>query len=397
MDPTGIDERYDPPDSPRSVGWVRGQRLDLGPWRLELGGELARLEIEYECYGALNAEGSNVILVAHALTGDAHAAGWDAEASEQHRSYRLRKPGWWDTVIGPGKALDTERFCVICISNPGSCHGSTGPTSIDPASGRPYGLRFPLVTIGDWVRVQAAVLDRLGISRLYAVLGGSLGGQQSMEWALAYPERVERAIIMAAAPTLSAQGLGFNAVGRHAIINDSRFNGGDYYGSEAPEAGLAAARMLGHITYLSDAGMHERFGRKPQRPDGVPGELGFGVHFQIESYLDHQGRSFVDRYDANAYLYMTRAMDFYDAAGKWGEGDLQRACARIRSQVMVVSFSSDWLYPPRDSKAFAEAIIANRRCATYVEVPSQYGHDAFLVEHGPVERLLRAVLAEGRP
>jgi len=366
------------------------------PLSLELGGQLGPVEVEFETYGRLNAAKDNAILVCHALTGDAHVAGWDQQAEADGRAWRSRKPGWWDTVIGPGKAIDTDRWFVLCSNVIGSCYGSTGPSTIDPATGKVYGLRFPLVTIGDWVRVQARLLDELGIDRLHAVLGGSLGGQQALEWALRYPERVNKAAILAASNALSTQGLGFNAVGRHAIINDSHFHSGDYYGfDEAPDTGLTIARMLGHITYLSDEGMHAKFGRRPQKPETE--EFGFGVHFQVESYLDYQGRSFVNRYDANSYLYVTRAMDFYDAAARWGDGDLTAACSRIRSQVMVMSFSSDWLYTPRDCRAVADAILASGHPVTYTEVPSHYGHDAFLVEEHSVTRLLAPFLRGGCP
>ncbi|MFW5830461.1 MAG: homoserine O-acetyltransferase MetX [Planctomycetota bacterium] len=388
---------YDPPESPRSVGWTEPQHIRLAsqevPLALELGGTLGPVDIECECYGRLNAAKDNAILVCHALTGDAHAAGWDARADADGRGWRGRKPGWWDGVIGPGKAIDTDRWFVLCPNVIGSCYGSTGPSSTDPSSGKPYGLRFPLVTIGDWVRVQALLLDELGIERLHAVLGGSLGGQQALEWALRYPERVARAGVLAAAHTLSSQGLGFNAVGRHAIINDPNFQNGDYYDSgRSPDTGLAIARMLGHITYLSDESMHEKFGRRPQDPEAK--EFGFGVHFQVESYLDYQGRSFVNRHDANSYLYLTRAMDFYDAAERWGDGDLNVACSRIRAQTMVMSFSSDWLYTPRDCRAVADAISAGGQPLTYIDVPSQYGHDAFLVEEQRVTKLLAAFLRE---
>lgn len=384
------------PDAPDSVGWTEGRHCRIAspaePLALEAGGRLDEVVLEYETYGELAADAGNAILITHALTGDAHVAGWDRLAAAEGRGHRARKPGWWDAMVGPGKPIDTERFFVICSNVIGSCYGSTGPGSTDPATGRPYGLDFPVVLVEDWVQAQARLLDRLGIERLYAVIGGSLGGQQALEWALALPDRVERAVILASAPRLSVQGLAFNAVGRHAIMNDAGFAGGAYHDGEPPDTGLAVARMLAHITYLSDEGMHQKFGRRLQNKDTL--EFGFGIEFQVESYLDYQGRSFAQRFDANSYLYITRAMDYYDAAQRWGDGDLVTACKRIRAKTMVVSFSSDWLYTPREGFEFATALCRAGRPATYANLPSAYGHDAFLIEIdklGPLlERFLRA-------
>jgi homoserine O-acetyltransferase len=335
----------------------------------------------------LSAAKDNAVLITHALSGDAHVAGWDKNAEAAGRIWRARKPGWWDSVIGPGKPIDTKKYFVICANFLGSCYGSTGPSSINPATDKPYALNFPLVTVSDWVKTQAQLLDRLGIPRLLAVLGGSIGGQQALEWALAYPERVEKCMVLAASARLSAQGLAFNAVGRFSIMSDPGFNWGEYYGTRGPQAGLAAARMLAHITYLSEEGMHEKFGRRANK-----GKEGFGAEFEVESYLNYQGRAFVERFDANSYLYITRAMDYYDAAAQWGGGDLVEACKRIKSEMMVVSFSSDWLYPPAHCRDLALALSRNGRAVSYVEVPSQYGHDAFLVETKPVGHLLRNFL-----
>ena len=274
----------------------------------------------------------------------------------------------------------------------GGCYGTTGPMSIDPATGKAWGKRFPMVTVEDWVALQARLLDHLGIDKLYAVIGGSLGGQQAIEWAMAHPDRVERAIVLAASPRLSAQGVGFNAVGRHAIMNDASFNDGDYYAGDAPGIGLAAARMLAHITYLSEEGMDVKFGRRLQ--DKTAPDFGFGIEFAVESYLDYQGRSFVERFDANSYLYITRAMDYYDAAARWGDGDLVKACSRISAQVMVVSFSTDWLYTPTQCKQFATSLCHAGKVVTYAELPSPYGHDAFLVEDGQLGPLLAGFLRE---
>lgn len=390
-----IKDKYDPPESPRSVGWTRRKVLRLTPpdvpWRLDSGGRLSEVEIEYETYGELNAARDNVVLVLHALSGDAHVAGWDAEASETHRPWRLRKPGWWDAVVGPGKALDTRRFHVICSNVLGGCYGTTGPRSICPETGRRYGLSFPRVTVGDWVKLQARLLDRLGIERLYGVVGGSLGGQQAIEWAMAYPERVARCIVLAAAPRLSAQGLAFNAVGRYSIMSDPSFQNGDYEDGQGPNAGLAAARMLAHITYLSESGMHQKFGRRRRTRSG--GEGGFGIEFEVESYLEYQGRTFVERFDADAYLYITRAMDYYDCAEAWGDGDLAKACERVKSRMLVVAFSSDWLYPPEHCREFAWQLCRAGKTVSYAVVPTTLGHDAFLVESEKVGRLISSFFA----
>ncbi|MDZ4197696.1 MAG: homoserine O-acetyltransferase [Kiritimatiellia bacterium] len=377
------------------MGYTESEILELcderSPFSLEAGGSIAPVQVEFERYGQLNAARDNTVLVVHALSGDAHVAGWDRNWKKTGRTWRSRKPGWWDAMVGPGKPIDTRRFHVLCCNVLGSCYGSTGPASIQAATGRPYGLRFPAVTVGDWVRLQARLLDALEIPELFAVVGGSLGGQQALEWALAYPDRVRRAIILAASARLSAQGLAFNAVGRYSILNDPHFRGGDYYEDPSgPAAGLAAARMLAHITYLSEEGMHRKFGRRVRNREKP--EFGFGKQFEVESYLDYQGRSFVERFDANSYLYITRAMDEYDAAAKWGGGDLVEACRRVRSQVLVASFSSDWLYPPDHGRELAIALSRVGHPATYVNVPSSAGHDAFLIETRAVGRLLRPFL-----
>jgi homoserine O-acetyltransferase/O-succinyltransferase len=386
----------DPPDSPRSVGYTESRSIRLAtaeqPFQLESGWTIGPVDVEYETYGQLSPAKDNVILIEHALSGDAHAAGWDRSADTPARRYRMKAPGWWDTMIGPGKPIDTNRFFVICSNVLGSCYGTTGPASIDPRTGRPYALNFPIVTVGDWVRLQARHLDAMGIPRLYAVAGGSLGGQQALEWIMAFPQRVQRALVFAASPRLSAQGLAFNAVGRQAIMNDPHFRNGEYYHHPTPIHGLAVARMMAHITYLSEEGMHEKFGRRlrdKERP-----QFSFDIEFEVESYLEHQGKSFLERFDANSYLYITRAMDYYDVAGQWGGGDLVEACRRVQSNVMVVSFSSDWLYTPAQCREFARAMSRAGRGATYINVPSRYGHDAFLVETEPVGRLLSGFLSQ---
>lgn len=388
--------KYDAPDSLSSVGMTIPHHLvitdDEHPFQLESGASLPVVDVEYETYGELSEARDNVILVCHALSGDAHVAGWDSTAQGRpERKWRLTHPGWWDAVIGPGKPIDTNRFFVVCANVLGSCYGTTGPSSINPATGKPYGLTFPIVTVGDWVVMERMLLERLGITRLYAVIGGSLGGQQALEWALRYPRAIGKCIIMASGPRLSAQGLGFNAVARNAIMRDENFASGDYYGKKkGPANGLAVARMLAHITYLSGKGMDFKFGRKRLMQDDP--QQGFDAEFSVESYLNHQSKSFVERFDADSYLYITRAMDYYDAATSWGKGDLRKACSRLHAELMVVSFSSDWLYPPEEAREFVNAFIAENKPVTYVEIKSESGHDAFLVDTVPVGRLLRAYL-----
>jgi len=388
--------RDDGPEAPDSAGWTSAHTIRLvsaeTPIELELGGSLGPIDVEYETYGALSPRKDNVVFIAHALSGDAHVAGWDRDTAKNGRIWRQRKAGWWDAMVGPGKAIDTNHYFVICPNVLGSCYGTTGPASRNPATGKPYGLAFPMVTVGDWVKLHARLLDALGIARVHTVVGGSLGGQQALEMALAYPERVERAVVLAASARLSAQGLAFNAVARYCILNDPNFAGGDYYDKgSGPDAGLAAARMLAHITYLSDEGMHEKFGRRLQ--DQSEQKAGFGIEFAVESYLDYQGRAFVERFDANSYLYVTRAMDYYDAAARWGGGSLVEACRRVRAPALVVSFDSDWLYPPGDCKDLALALAKTGVRVTYADVPSRFGHDSFLVETRKVGRLLRGFLA----
>jgi homoserine O-acetyltransferase len=387
----------DPPDSPRSVGWTEARRMCLfgdpqNPLVLEGGDPLGPVEVEYEIYGALNEARDNAVLICHALTGDAHAAGWDKGPLGPMREYRRNKPGWWDTMIGPGKAIDTEKYLVLCINVLGSCYGTSGPSTVNPATGRPYGLKFPIVTVGDWARLQIAILDRLGIESVRAVIGGSMGGQMALELCLLQPGRIRGLAILSAGHRLTTQGLAFNAVGRNAIISDSSFKNGDYYDSEKPLTGLSVARMLAHITYLSEESMGHKFGRRLRGKD-VPDFTLTGIEFEMESYLNHQAQSFVRRYDANSYLYLTRAMDYYDAAAKWGEGDLAVALGRLRSRTLVVSFSSDWLFPPELVREMVRAMCRSRLPVSYINIPSRYGHDAFLVETEAVSRLIRSFLS----
>lgn len=386
--------KYDLPDSPKSVGWTCPKRVCLigedDLFVLESGSTIRPIDVEYETYGELNSSRSNAILILHALSGDAHVAGWDETAEEEGRVWRLDRPGWWDNMVGPGKAFDTRKYFVICSNILGGCYGTTGPTSVNPKTGKAYGMDFPIVTVSDWVRLQERLISHLGIEKLLAVVGGSLGGQQALEWALAFPDKVNAAIIMASSARLSAQGLAFNAVARHAIITDPNFRGGDYYGLERPEKGLAVARMLGHITYLSEDSMHTKFGRRFKNSTGP--SFNFNVDFEVESYLSHQGQSFVRRFDANSYLYITRAMDYYDAS-LWGDGDLDKACNRAQCDFLLVSFSSDWLFTPKQTKELAWALARNRKAVTYVEIPSEIGHDAFLLETEKFEPLVRNFLA----
>jgi len=397
MEKKSSKSKYDLPDSPRSVGYTTAKRVVLAdknsPFALETGGLLNDITVEYETYGILNSEKSNAILVIHALSGDAHAAGWDANWKEDGRPWNGKKPGWWDSVIGPGKALDTDKFFIICSNGLGSCFGTTGPKDINPETGKPWGLDFPTVMIGDWVNLQVRLIDYLKIDKLYGVVGGSLGGQQVIEWSMAYPERVLKCAVLATAPKLSTQGLAFNAVGRHSILNDPAFNGGQYYDGEGPKTGLSAARMLAHITYLSEQAMELKFGRRLQDKENL--DFDFGIEFEVESYLNHQGESFIEKFDANSYLYITRAMDYYDAATKWGSGDINQAVKRVKSDMLVMTFSTDWLYSPNQGRALAEAIASSGQRVTYVTVDSDYGHDAFLVEVKQVSALLSSFFRGG--
>lgn len=380
------------PDHPQSVGWVTPKKIVLAdPFPLEAGGALDQVEMEYETYGELSPAKDNVVLVCHALTGDAHLAGWDTNPVGELREYRKTKPGWWDQMVGPGKAIDTERFFVVCANVLGSCYGTSGPNTINPADGRRWGLRFPVVTVGDWARQQFELLSALGISRIRAVIGGSMGGQMALEMALAKPGAIEGLIVLSAGHRVTNQGLAFDAVGRHAIIHDSNFNGGDYYDGPRPVSGLAAARMMAQITYLSEESMGHKFGRR-LRGKEAPDFTLTGIEFEMESYLSHQAESFVKRYDPNSYLYITRAMDYYDAALKWGQGDLAVTAANIKANTMVVSFSSDWLFPPELCRELVSAMCQARRPVSYVNVPSRYGHDAFLVETETVRRLISSFL-----
>ena len=352
------------------------------PLRLESGGQLLGLEIAYETYGQLTEARTNAVLVCHALTGDQYVASPHPITG---------KPGWWTQLIGPGKPLDPSRYFIICTNVIGGCMGSTGPSSINPATGQPWGLTFPVITIGDMVRAQTMLIDQLGIESLFAVVGGSMGGMQALQWASDYPERVFSAICVASAPRHTAQNIAFNEVGRQAIMADPDWRGGDYARlGTRPEKGLAVARMAAHITYLSEAALQRKFGREFKK-DGV--SWGFDADFQIESYLRHQGASFVDRFDANSYLYITRALDYFDLAASHG-GILGEAFRKARHvRFCVLSFTSDWLYPTTESRDIVRALNAAGARASFVEIESDKGHDAFLLHEPIMEAALGGFLS----
>ncbi len=347
---------------------------------LDSGVTLGPVDVAYETYGTLNAAKSNAILVLHAFSGDAHAAGI---------SHETGKPGWWDNMIGPAKAFDTDRYFVICSNVLGGCRGTTGPASINPATGCPYAMTFPVITIGDMVRLQRMLVDWMGISRLLTVTGGSMGGMQVMEWAVAHPEQVVSAIPIASTTRHSAQQIAFNEVGRQAIMADPDWNEGNYYGKHAPARGLAVARMVGHITYMSDESMREKFGRRLRGKETF--SFGFDVDFEVESYLRYRGSQFVNRFDANSYLYISKAMDYFDLTN--GSGTLASALERSEARFLVISFTSDWLYPSYQSQEIVRALRSRNRDVAYVELESNYGHDAFLVDVAEQSELIRGFLA----
>jgi homoserine O-acetyltransferase/O-succinyltransferase len=347
---------------------------------LDSGATIAPVDVAYETYGALNDSKSNAILVLHAFSGDAHAAGISPESG---------KPGWWDNMIGPGKAFDTNQYFVICSNVLGGCRGTTGPASIDPATGCPYAMTFPVITIGDMVRLQKMLIDWFGIPRLLSVTGGSMGGMQALEWAVAYPDRVVSAIPVASTTRHSAQQIAFNEVGRQAIMADPDWNEGNYYGQQPPGRGLAVARMVGHITYMSDDSMREKFGRRLRGKENF--SFGFDVDFEVEGYLRYRGSQFVNRFDANSYLYITKAMDYFDLTN--GQTTLAAALERAQARFLVISFSSDWLYPSYQSQEMVRALRGRNRDVAYVELQSNYGHDSFLVDVAEQTGLVRGFLA----
>ncbi|RJQ47524.1 MAG: homoserine O-acetyltransferase [Gammaproteobacteria bacterium] len=365
-----------------SVGLVTPRTLRFSePLALDCGRTLESYDLVYETYGELNAARSNALLICHALSGDHHAAGYHTPQD--------KKPGWWDSCIGPGKPFDTRRFFVVSLNNLGGCKGSTGPVSVNPATGKPYGPDFPIITVRDWVRSQKRLGDALGITQWAAVIGGSLGGMQSLQWAMDYPDGLRHALVIAAASKLSAQNIAFNEVARQAIMSDPEFHAGHYYEHNVtPRRGLMLARMLGHITYLSDDAMRAKFGRELRE-----GKLGFGfdVEFQVESYLRYQGQSFVERFDANTYLLMTKALDYFDPAADF-DHDLAAALKNAQAGFLVLAFTSDWRFPPVRSREIVRALLDNDHDVSYAEIASHEGHDAFLIPNPRYQALLRAYM-----
>ena len=340
-----------------------------GKLLLESGASIGPITIAHETMGTLNDAGSNAILINHALSGDSHVAGYYSEDDP--------KPGWWDTMVGPGKGIDTDKYFIICSNILGSCMGTTGPASVNSTTGEPYGLEFPVVTIGDMVKVQKALLGQLGISKLLSVIGGSIGGMQVLEWAISYPEMVVSAIPLATTTRHSALAIAFNEIGRQAIMSDPNFNKGDYYDAPGPDLGLALARMVGHVTYLSDEAMRSKFGRRLQDRETL--SFDFDANFQVESYLRYQGSKFVQRFDANSFLYITKASDYYDIKHQHGNGSEVEAFAGVKAKIMVVSFTSDWLYPTYQSRDMVKAMKKNGLDVSFCEIEAKCGHDAFLL------------------
>lgn len=375
LEPKGADaaqpqeERAAPVEG--SVGIVATQTVTLfrdQPLLLDGGGSLQPVQVAYETYGQPNARGDNAILICHALSGTAHAAG-------RHRPDD-RKPGWWDSFIGPGKPFDTNRFFIVSSNNLGGCDGTTGPGTPNPATGQPYGTDFPMITLGDMVRVHKALIDHLGIRRLLSVAGGSIGGMLALQWALDYPSMVDSCVIIAATPRLSAQNIAFNAVARQAIIMDPNFQNGHYYGGSRPENGLALARMMAHITYLSEAGLHQKFGRRLQNRERY--SFGFETDFAVESYLHYQGSSFVKRFDANTYLYITKAMDYFDPFPDFETS--ARRLAPVKAKFLVMSFDTDWRFSTSRSKDLVNVFNRHQKDVTFQEFASPHGHDSFLMD-----------------
>lgn len=365
-----------------SVGWVQTAYAYFDSLPLDSGLTLAPLTIAYEAYGRLNEARDNAILILHALSGDAHVAGYH---------HGDKRPGWWDMMVGPGKAFDTNKYFVICSNVIGGCKGSSGPCSLNPETGKPYGLRFPVVTLPDMVRAQKLLLDHLGIEQLLTVCGGSMGGMQALQWVIAYPEMVRSCIPIACTHKHSPMQIAFNEVGRQAIMRDPNWHGGDYYQGPGPDTGLTIARMIGHVTYLSDESMREKFGRR------LRGKEVFGfdfesIDFEVESYLRHQGEVFIKRFDANSYLYITKALDYFNLSN--GQGTLVEAFRDTSpdARFLVIAFSSDWLYPPYQSKDIVRALKGNGLDSTYLEIKASYGHDSFLVESEQLTHLVKNFL-----
>ncbi len=355
---------------------------DNEPLELDCGKTLAPVNITYETYGKLNQAKSNAVLILHALTGDAHVAGYHSETD--------KKPGWWDEMVGAGKAFDTDKYFIVCSNIIGGCTGSTGPRSINPETGKPYNMDFPFITISDMVRAQHRLMQHLEVSRWLSIAGGSMGGMQALQWGVDYPEAVNSVMAIATTTRLSPQSIAFDWVGREAIMSDANWRNGEYTDDLEPDQGLAIARMVGHITYLSDEAMDKKFGRRLQTK--TKQSIDFSRNFQVESYLEYQGQQFVERFDANSYLYISRAMDYYDLSKK-GDGDLNKSLEKVTSPFLVVSFSSDWLFPKSHSKELVKALRNNNIDATYCDIESSYGHDAFLLEIDTLGKLISGFLA----
>jgi homoserine O-acetyltransferase/O-succinyltransferase len=391
-----------------SAGVVETRYLDLPkPVPLECGRELHPVRIAYETYGTLSPRRDNVILVCHALSGDAHAAGIakspsgestrDGFAAEDRDGLVGKSLGWWDGMIGPGKAFDTDQYFVVSTNLLGGCRGTTGPSSLNPATGLPYGPDFPVITVADMVRTERAFLDELGIERLAAVAGGSLGGMQAFEWAIMYPDQVDAVVAIASTHALQPQGVAWNSIARDAIMRDPAWQGGRYYGSgQTPEAGLGVARMVGHITYLSAAALSEKFGRRLQFADDIRYTI-IEPEFQVESYLRHQAESFVRRFDANTYIYTSRALTYFDLARQYGDGSLVRALATVRARTLLIAFSSDWLYPPSSSRDVEQALRTLGKAVELEVIEAPYGHDCFLLEEARQTPIIRRFLSERGP
>lgn len=387
-----------------SVGSVETRYLDLStPVQLDCGRELPQVRVAYETYGSPSPARDNVILVCHALSGDAHAAGSTASpqvestrdgfAAEDRDGVSGRGLGWWDGMIGPGKAFDTDRYFVVSTNLLGGCRGTTGPSSIDPTTGRPYGSDFPVVTVADMVRTERAFLDALGIERLAAVAGGSLGGMQALEWAVQFPDQVDTVVAIASTHALHPQGVAWNAIARDAIMRDPDWQDGHYHGTDrAPSAGMGVARMVGHITYLSAPALEDRFGRRLQSAKDIRYTM-TEPEFEVESYLRHQADSFVRRFDANTYLYLSRALTYFDLARQYGDGSLARALAGVSARTLLIAFSSDWLYPPAASAELDEALRGLGKQVEYHVIDAPYGHDCFLLEEARQTPIIRRFLA----
>ena len=366
-----------------SVGIVQKHFLHLDSLGLDNGQTLAPVTLAYEMYGRLNREKTNAVLICHALTGDSHVAGYYSREDQ--------KPGWWEFMVGPGKGIDTEHYCVICSNVLGSCMGSSGPASINPRTKEPYALNFPLITIGDMVMAQKALLDHLGVHKVLAVIGGSMGGMQVLEWCVRFPDRVLSAIPIATTTRHSALAIAFNEVGRQAIMADPNWNQGEYYHGQSPDLGLAVARMIGHITYLSDESMRLKFGRRLQ--DKSDFSYNFEADFQVESYLRYQGKKFVERFDANSFLYITKAADYYDLGREHGNGSIVDAFAKSRSRYLVISFTSDWLYPTYQSREMIKAMKKSGLEVSFCEIEAGWGHDAFLLPNDKLTSMITGFLS----